>query len=236
MTIFTCDIDWAPEEVIADTLALFEKYNVKCTLFATHKSEVVLKANKDLFEVGIHPNFNFILKGDKVNHDNVDKVLENLISIFPKAKGARSHSMTQGTVILDKFAEYKLRYDVNIFLPYHPDIKPFKLWNGLIRVPYNWEDDVHWKYGYRFSSTRLKLNESLNILDFHPIHIYLNTENSDRYDNVKKFYQDPAKLKKYKNVSKEPGTRDLLIKLLKKMKKEKIKTATISEFLNIQNK
>jgi hypothetical protein len=58
MIIFTCDIDWAPEEVIEDTLSLFEENDVKCTLFETHSSSVINSCSQTLFEIAIHPNFN----------------------------------------------------------------------------------------------------------------------------------------------------------------------------------
>ena len=48
MLAFTSDIDWAPEEVIADMLQLFEMHNVKCTLFCTHKSKVIEECNRNL--------------------------------------------------------------------------------------------------------------------------------------------------------------------------------------------
>lgn len=46
MIAFTSDIDWAPEEVILDTIGLFEEYDVKCTFFSTHHSRVLAKADK----------------------------------------------------------------------------------------------------------------------------------------------------------------------------------------------
>lgn len=35
MILFTSDIDWASDEVIEDTIQLFESNNIKCTFFAT---------------------------------------------------------------------------------------------------------------------------------------------------------------------------------------------------------
>lgn len=50
MLAFTCDIDWAPEEVIADTLNIFEILGVKCTMFSTHHSLELTKSNRKLFD------------------------------------------------------------------------------------------------------------------------------------------------------------------------------------------
>jgi hypothetical protein len=62
------------------------------------------------------------------------------------------------------------------------------------------------------------------IFDFHPIHIYLNTENKYRYSEAKKFYEDPEKLLEYRNTE-VPGTRDLLINLMKHCKNNNIETS-----------
>jgi hypothetical protein len=47
MHLFTSDIDWAPEEVIEDTIGLFNKYGVKCTFFCTHPSAVIDSIRSD---------------------------------------------------------------------------------------------------------------------------------------------------------------------------------------------
>ena len=39
---------------------------------------------------------------------------------------------------------------LQMFLPYHDQIKPYKAGNDLVRIIYNWEDDVHWIYKKSF--------------------------------------------------------------------------------------
>lgn len=222
MIAFTSDIDWAPEEVILDTIGLFEEYDVKCTFFSTHHSRVLAKADKKKFEIAVHPNFNPLLNlsGNKRAEDILDEILD----IHPDAKGIRSHSMMQSTALLQMFADKHLVYDSNHFLPYQSGLKPFRLWNGMVRIPYNWEDDVHWAYGYEFEDCGINLNDTgLNVFDFHPIHIYLNTENKYRYTEAKKFYNDPKKLKDFQN-NEIKGARNMLISLLKYVKENKIQS------------
>ena len=234
MLAFSSDIDWAPEEVIHDTLSLFEQYQVKCTLFATHSSTAIKNCEKKLFEVAIHPNFNPLLEG---KGGSVDKVLEELIAIYPDSKGVRSHSVTQNSYILNAFKRHGLFYDSNHFLPYHSGIKPFVIWNGLIRIPYNWEDDIHWMYGNSFNTSNINLSDNgLNIFDFHPIHVFLNTENSERYENAKKYYHQPEKLLTLRNQTPIPGTRDLLINLLKQIQSTNIKTYNLLEIAELHIK
>ncbi len=230
MIVFTSDIDWAPEEVIADTINLFETYGVRCTFFSTHHSIELTKCNKNLFETGIHPNFNPILNGqsDKRAVDIVDEIMD----IHPEAQGVRSHSMLQSTELLQMFTDKKLLYDANHFLPYQSGLKPIKLWTGLVRIPYNWEDDVHWTYGYSFDDSGMNLeDEDLVVFDFHPIHIYLNTENKYRYNEAKRHYQDAKALLEFRNTE-VVGTRDLLISLLSYCKHNNLTTRKLADIAN----
>lgn len=227
MISFTCDVDWAAEAVLADTIALFEKYGVKCTFFSTHHSEALSKSNKKLFEIGLHPDFNPLLHGD--SGKSAEDIIDDIIEIHPDVKGVRSHSMFQSMQIMQKYADKRLLYDANYFVPYHSGLKPYKLWNSMVRIPYNWEDDVHWAYGYTFESSRINLEDpGLNIFNFHPIHIYLNTENKFRYREAKKYSQQPDKLITYRN-NEVPGTRDLLISLLKYCKANRLETFKLIE-------
>jgi hypothetical protein len=144
----------------------------------------------------------------------------------------RSHSLAQSTIILNKFSEKHLVYNANHFLPYHKGVKQFKLWTGMLRIPYNWEDDVHWTYGYNFEDSRIDLKDiGMNIFDFHPIHIFLNTENKYRYNEAKKYKDDIKKLTEYKNIEIK-GARDLLIFLLEYCKQNKVNTKTHLEIAN----
>lgn len=226
MIAFTSDIDWAPDEVIRDMMSLFETYQIRCTLFATHKSAAINSCNKNLFEIGIHPNFNSLLEG---KGGSVDGILDEILNIVPDAKGIRSHSMTQNSILLVKFAERKLFYDANHFLPYQKNIIPFKLWTGMVRIPYVWEDNVHWAYNHSFEDCQIDLKKpGLKIFNFHPIHVFLNTENAARYNSAKQFYQNPDKLKKHRNSSVK-GTRDILIQLLKYVKENQAGSSTLYE-------
>jgi len=229
MNLFTSDIDWAPEEVIADTLDLFSKYNVKCTLFCTHESKVIKSIDNDEnFELGIHPNFMPIFNGDNTS---ITKIIEDILKVVPKSKGVRSHSMVQSTPLLNIFKEYGLKYEANTLLPYWGEIHPTRLWNGLIKVPHNFEDDIHFMFNNSFKDCYLDLGiNNLNIFCFHPIHVFLNTDAESTYLNAKKFYKDSKRLKKFKN-NKEFGTRDLLVQLLENHSHYSEKNMTVFEFL-----
>ncbi|MEO6902174.1 MAG: hypothetical protein ABI315_03390 [Bacteroidia bacterium] len=230
MVALTADIDWAPELIISEMLDIFTTHEIKCTLFCTHSSEVLKNCNRNLFEIGIHPNFNFLLDGKS---GNMDDILSDLLNIYPEAVGVRSHSLTQNSTILQKFADKKLLYESNNFMPYHTNIQPFTLWTGMMRLTYNWEDDTHWAYNRSFDSLGVDLtSKGINILNFHPMHIFLNTDNQQRYNNAKKFYQDPLELVNFVNKDKN-GTRDLLIKTLEFIKSNNIKTYKLKDIYDL---
>jgi hypothetical protein len=211
---FTSDIDWAPEEVIEDTLALFAKYDAKITLFATHKSEQILNSDRNYVEVGIHPNFNGIMfKGDS---QRPEKILNELLAFYPEAIGVRCHSVMQSSGLVNLFRSFGMLYESNTFLPYCTSIKPYKCWTGITRIPYNWEDDVHFTYGYDFNSDNLAKNCEFKIYDFHPIHIFLNTDIEETYLKAKDYNEDFEKLNNSVNRTKV-GVRDLLISILEEI-------------------
>jgi hypothetical protein len=231
MIVFTSDIDWAPEEVINDTIKIFENFNVKCTFFGTHKSKILDECDRNLFELGVHPNFNpSLING--VGKKAVD-IIDDIISIFPEAKGVRSHSTTSSSGLLDIFKRKGLLYESNQLLPYNWNIKPYDCWSGLKRIPYNWEDDTHFLYGKKYDYDILKDydSESLIILDFHPIHVYLNTDCQITYDNAKIHYQSPEKLLDHRN-NKNKGVRDFLLSTLKQIEERNITTYKMVEIIN----
>lgn len=224
--IFTSDTDWAPEAVIADMLALFEEHGVPCTLFVTHPSEVVHQCNRDLVEVGIHPNFNPLLNGQE---RSADAVIDTLLEEYPEAKGSRAHSLTQSAFLSQIIADRGLQYESNELRPYTASVEPYRLWNGLVRVPFNWEDDVHFLYHCSYADCGLNIEaDGLWVFNFHPMHVFLNTETEARYLDAKKYYHEADKLLAYRNTTDTPGARDLLLHLLRHVKETACPTETLS--------
>lgn len=184
----TLDLDWCSDHVLEYTLQEIEKYNIKCTIFVTHDSILLerMKGNENI-ELGIHPNFNFLLNGDFRYGKNIYEVIEYYKNIVPGAKSVRSHSMTQNSNILEAFSSFELKYDCNTFVPRASNIvlKPYFHWdNKLIKVPYFWEDDISCITN-GFDLENDILHKGLKVFDFHPIHLYLNTEDILRYENTK---------------------------------------------------
>lgn len=226
MLTLTIDVDWAADAVLADTLQLLTDYDVNATIFATHKTHLLEGLPKKI-EVAIHPNFNDLLLG---KGGNFQKEIDELMTQFPSAKGVRSHSLVQSSHILNYFVRVGLAYDSNLFLPYQ-NSPPFHHFNGFVRIPYNWEDDYHYSIGRSFDAVGLNLedHQRWNILNFHPIHLFLNTENQDRYNLSKPFHQDVNKLGEYCNRTNVPGTRDCLKMFLEYLKENHLETHNLEE-------
>lgn len=211
----TLDIDWACDEVLGDTIDLVEGFDVCATWFVTHDTPLITRLRENpKFELGIHPNFNFLLNGDIRNGATIEEVVDRLLAIVPEAKAVRSHSMTQSSHILELFAAKGLTHDCNHFIPEQSQIllNSWYLWNGLIKVPYFWEDDATCIYNENASIQELIRRIGLKVFDFHPIHIFLNTENLARYENTRNIHRNPDQLIKYRYNGK--GTRTMLQTLL----------------------
>jgi hypothetical protein len=214
----TFDVDWASDAVIGDTIDLVEEAGVGATWFVTHDSPILerLRSNPG-FELGIHPNFNFLLEGDGRNGATAAEVLDRLLAVVPEAKAVRSHSMAQTAVLLNLFAERGLTHDCNHFIPGEAgmELRPWRYYNGLIKVPYFWEDDVHCLLDPKPSVTALASQPGLRVFDFHPIHIFLNTETLARYEEARPFMADSVTLLERRGAGCE-GARDLLGRLLER--------------------
>ena len=211
----TFDIDWAHDDVLEDTITLVEQAKVAATWFVTHDTPFLerLRSNS-IFELGIHPNFNFLLQGDPRNGATAEEVVDRLLEIVPEAKSVRSHSMTQSSGLLQLFLVKGLTHDCNFFIPEQAGIalNPWHLWNGMIKVPYFWEDDATCLYDCNTPVLELINRPGLRVFDFHPIHVFLNTESLERYERTRSLHQKPQELikQRYKGY----GTRNRLLKLL----------------------
>ena len=211
----------AHDAVLEDTIGLVEGFDAAATWFITHDTLLLGKLRKNpSFEIGIHPNFNYLLDGKDNLGQNATEVVQRLRDIVPEATSIRSHSITQSSRLLDTFKQNGLTHDVNHFIPSYTNIRlrPWRLWNDICRVPYSWEDDVHILYesmGIPQQSPRdiaLSVEQGLKVFDFHPIHVFLNTESLDRYERTRTLHHNPKELIKHRYEG--YGTRNRLIELL----------------------
>ena len=215
VAFLTFDIDWASDEVLNYTIDILEKNDVAATFFVTHDTLVLQRIRENpKFELGIHPNFNFLLNGSFEKGRNIHEVLKEILDIVPEAKSVRSHSMTQNSHILEAFKLFGLTHDANHFISAiaEIDLKPWLLWNGLVRCPYFWEDDVHYTEKDDYSVDQLLSRNGLKIFDFHPIHVFLNTEEAQRYEKSRAYHRNFAELNQYRFNG--YGTENILLEII----------------------
>ena len=188
---------------------------------------IVNQLNRELFEIGIHPNFEPLLYGTQ---GNAELILDSLMKLFPDSKGVRCHNLTTSTSLLNLFAHKGLIYDANLFMQNQKMQVPFKIWNGLLRIPYIWEDDIHFGMNKSFDTHDFNFDsDDLIILNFHPTHVFLNTETTQRYIDNKKYYHLPEQLIQHRNNTRIRGVCNFLHMVLDEIVRKKVETFTLSE-------
>jgi hypothetical protein len=218
----TFDIDWASDEVLNYNVDILEKYDVCATFFVTHETAVLERMRKNSkLELGIHPNFNFLLNGDFRYGKNPAEVIDHYLKMVPDAVSVRCHSVTYNSQILDTLYAKGLKYDLNIYLPRRSGIvsKPIHFQDhGMTRLPYFWEDDDHFLYHEDPDPLLYLQHKGLKIFDAHPIHMFLNTEDHSRYTNARAELQNFEKLQAHVNSGE--GTRTFMENIIKKALKK----------------
>lgn len=216
MIAITLDIDWAPDfaiDAVADQLI---ENNVKATWFVTHSSAAIqrLQQRPDLFELGIHPNF---LPGS-THGQTPEEVLRHCLKIVPEAECIRTHGLVQSTQLLSQVMRLtSIKSDVSLFLPYANNLQPVNYhWEGrtLRRIPYYWEDDFEiGQIDPCFHVRASLVNEAgLQIFNFHPIHIYINSCGAASYESIKRMHpylQDTIKNEITSCVNHGEGVKDI---------------------------
>lgn len=214
----TFDIDWAADEVLADSMSLVLATKTKATWFATHKTDLLSKIQKcSNWEIGIHPNFNKLLDGS--DNTSACEIVQNLLKIVPDAKSVRSHSLVQSSKLGTIFLGAGITHDSNDYLPCYlqAEVRPFTLENGLIKAPYIFSDELWCVKNYiRSDFISLFSRPGLRIFNFHPIHVFLNTESLGRYERTRHLHKNPKELIKHRYSG--YGTRSRLIDLLEMAK------------------
>ena len=213
----TVDLDWCADEILADTLDLLDRSRAPATLFVTHDTPVLDRIrNNPLWELGIHPNFNPLLSGDASGGADATEVIGRCLDLVPGARSVRSHALVQSTYLLREFSRLGLRYDCNTYIGHGAGIElaPISHFDGsLVRVPHLFEDDINLAQGPTWDHEAITTAAGLVVLDFHPIHVFLNTETVERYESTRAHHRDVDALRSHVN-QRATGTRDLFRAIL----------------------
>ena len=215
----TLDVDWACDGVLSDTLDLIDSCGIPVTIFVTHETPLLARMRRDpLITLGIHPNFLPLLQHS--GSAAYDTVLKEMTALVPEAKFIRGHALIDATPILVSAKALGFQADLNLFIPFSSGIplKPFTHFSGIKRIPFFYEDDAYcWETVP--ASPEAHLNApGLKIFNFHPIHLFLNTEIMARYQEAKAYYHDYEALKPFINTSTENGARNFLFRIIRAAK------------------
>jgi len=151
------------------------------------------------------------------------------LKLVPDSESMRTHSLLQSSPLYQHIQkETNINIDVSLFLPRYPSVTPFQVFLGhrsLWRIPFIWEDDYEMLQKQPNWSLEpiLEKTEGIRILNFHPIHIYLNSGNLESYQQLKKStksIQSVSKEEAEKFVSSGEGTRSLFLNLLDLLQEE----------------
>jgi len=205
----TFDIDWAPDWCIKGVAEELIEKNIKSTWFVTHDSPILklFRDNNDLFELGIHPNFN----DNSTQGKNPVEILNNLKSIVPEAISMRTHGLIQSSYLISLARnEFGILFDTSIFLNKSSGILPHRIYtsenNFIIKLPFYWEDDAELMDPFSNYNLDKYSEPGLKIFNFHPIHIALNSTDLKSYNECKNNNPEISKIKyneclKYKSNS-----------------------------------
>ena len=220
MVVLTADQDWAPDWTVLDLVSLWEEAGVAGTLFVTHRSPALESMrSKPGLELGIHPNYS---SGSSHGDDAVE-VQDHVSELVPDAVGVRSHSLLAGTNLLLEYGNRGLIYEGSYLMEGAAGLEPAMAWNGVVRLPIFWEDDVHMLHGRDFRLAELRMERpGLKVFDFHPVHVALNSFDLQAYGRLKQLLQGEgrglgdATKEDFESVRTDGrrGTRDLLVELL----------------------
>lgn len=196
----TLDVDWAHDDVLGFAIDMVEEAGIHATWLITHKSRWIDRLRENpLFELGIHPNFNGLLSGGAKYSHTVEHVVRQLLEIAPDSQSVRSHSLMYSSRLSDIFVELGLTHDLNSYVPRRSvgHLSPWKLPNGQTRVPTTWEDDL--EFPIVADEPWAAWETGIRVVNFHPIHLYLNTEDTNRYESTRQFHNRPEQLDGQRN-------------------------------------
>lgn len=226
MIALSFDTDWAPQELIDDTINLLNDYNLKSTFFVTNKIDFSKIKNH---EIAIHPNFQ--------GTSNQEDILKETINFLPEKQtfGSRSHRLFFNSPLISLYEKFRIQYDSNFYMPGVDNIKPF-IFNfaDVVEIPFYFSDDDYIVNSKNFELNNLDLNNNgVKVFLFHPFHIFMNTKSSDFYHELKPHYKDYSFLKN--RINQKAGIRNLFIDLLEYIENHDLSLSTLNE-INIQTR
>jgi hypothetical protein len=216
----TFDQDWAPAWATLAVHEQMQRHGFEGTFFVTHACPALAELRRSvLWELGWHPNF---LAGSS-HGPSPAEVLDTMVGLVPEARGVRAHCLVRSTVLWQAYVGRGLVYEASDLLDGMAGLHPLVAWNGLVRLPIYFEDDVHLQHGRALTLEALGLERpGMKCFNFHPILLSLNAADLQGYGRLKQHLSEqhrtlseatPAEVAAFRNQE-GPGMADLLALLL----------------------
>lgn len=221
VSILSFDQDWAPDFVCNKIADFLIEHQVKSTWFITNDSPFLEKIKKkpELFELGIHPNFL-----PKSSHgETPEDVITCLKKMVPDAKLSRSHAVYQyGKIIQMLRNDFEIYWDLTMFLYEFENIKPVKLYtndkNFIYRLPVFWSEDHEFNNPLKdWNTSKYKNVSGVKVFSFHPIHVFLNSDSNEFYENYRK-ETDKSEIRSNELINKNVGCQNAFNELVNQLK------------------
>lgn len=173
--IITIDLDWACEAAIEETLAFFDQYSIKPTIFTTHNSSIVESVINDI-EVGLHPYF----ANDSSHGTTIIEVVKHVMDLPHNIPAFRCHRFANCNLSNQAMLDAGMILSSNVCTDLEV-VSPFKNRFDLLEVPIFMEDG-----GYLWRNHPLEITyelkskikkDSAKVILIHPMHFVLNTPN-----------------------------------------------------------
>ena len=200
----TFDMDWACDELMNFLYNLLEENGLSATVNITNDFAFMEKYKKnERIDLGIHPNFNRLIDGIAGGGVNDKKsLMEQCKRVVPNAVVVRSHALFSSTPVTKIFYDYGIRYELNCYLEPCKGmcIYPWFL-HGVLQIPFFYEDDIY-LMGRSRNKPAFYLDHTIKmyrVFNFHPIHLFLNSESLERYERIKENYHNFSVLKENVN-------------------------------------
>jgi len=229
--VISLDTDWAPEWTVVKALEELADAGLAGTIFATHDYPLLRDAAGKLdVEIGLHPR----ISGDIEDLQYQLGALRRLHGIYPNAVSVRTHGLAQSTNLLRGFFQEGLVVDSSLNLFGLPSVSLVQTPWGMVRAPVSWSDAAYLISGGTMTSKPWMATKGLCVLNFHPIHLALNTTSWDQYCAFKEKFPDihavlPDQVAEFKLRSGKQGIHSIWMATLRAVRSARFRVVTMRQ-------
>jgi hypothetical protein len=179
--VFTMDTDWSPPEVVDYAFSELIDSRLAWTVFCTDFYSSVQARNRT--EMALHYN---------VEGVGFEASFRAIAKKVPGAQGARGHSLAFSERLRPVYRDLGIVYDSSYLMVGLDSIHPFQIARNVWELPLYFMDTFFLEFyegNFSCSPSRQQLGSpGLKILDFHPVHLVLNTPSIEYYNANKSNY------------------------------------------------